>query len=249
MGLAPAVLFAENVAPRHPDHARRWRRWTNNILLVVLGLWSGRLLMLSAAAGVNWLLGTEPIGLLTLAPLPLPVALGLSVLLIDLTEYLLHRVYHRVPLFWRLHLVHHSDTRVDITTALRSHPLMGLVSVPARLTVWLVLGVHPVAVVFYQLLSLGAHLFSHANWQLPPALERRLRRVLVTPDFHAVHHSSQRSETDSNYSVVLSCWDYLLGTAQVRDAAACHALVLGLEEFRDERELWLHRLLLQPWRR
>lgn len=249
LGLIPLLLFAENLAPRHPGHPRPGRRWLNNLLLALSSWWLGRRVLLLATAGMVWWLGSGPRGLLALIPLPAVVSLCLSLLAIDLFEYLLHRLYHRVPLLWRLHRVHHSDTRVDVTTALRQHPLGALVDVPLQLGIWFLLGIAPLAVLLYQFIALAVHLFSHANWQLPAAIERRLRGWLVTPDFHVVHHSRERIETDSNYGSVLPWWDHLFGTAQIRDAAACRSLVLGLEAFRDDREVWLHRLLLQPLRK
>lgn len=248
LGLIPLLLFAENFAPRHPDHPRRRRRWLNNLLLALGSWWFGRAVLLLASVGMVWWLGSEPRGLLAWLPLPAPAVLGLSLLAIDLFEYLLHRLYHRVPLLWRLHRVHHSDTRVDVTTTLRQHPLSALVDVPLRLGAWWLLGVAPQAVLLYQLIALAVHLFSHVNWQLPAAIECRLRWWLVTPDFHVVHHSRERIETDSNYGSVLPWWDHLFGTAQLHDAVACRSLVLGLEIFRDDREVWLDRLLVQPVR-
>ncbi len=247
LGLIPLLLFAENLAPRHPDHLLRGRRWINNLLLALSSWWFGREVLLLATAGMVWWLGSAPRGLLALVPLPTVISLCLSLLAIDLFEYLLHRLSHRVPLLWRLHRVHHSDTRVDVTTTLRQHPLGALVDVPLQLGIWFLLGVAPLAVLLYQFIALAVHLFSHANWQLPATIERRLRGWLVTPDFHVVHHSRERIETDSNYGSVLPWWDYLFATAQVRDAAVCRSLVLGLDEFRADRDLWLPRLLAQPF--
>lgn len=247
LGVIPLVLFAENLAPRHPDHPRRGRRWINNLLLGLSFWWVSREALLLAAAGTVLWSGIEPPGVLARIPLPPLLALGVALLVIDLCEYLLHRLYHRVPLLWRLHRVHHSDTRVDVTTTLRQHPLGALVDVPLQLGIWFLLGVAPLAVLLYQFIALAVHLFSHANWQLPATIERRLRGWLVTPDFHVVHHSRERIETDSNYGSVLPWWDHLFATAQVRDAAACRSLVLGLDEFRADRDLWLPRLLGQPF--
>lgn len=249
LGFIPLLLFTENFAPRHPDHPHRGRRWISNLLLGLSFWWLSREAMRLAAAGtVSWS-GIKPPALLTLVPLPPLVALGVWLLAIDLFEYLLHRLYHRVPLLWRLHRVHHSDTRVDVTTTLRQHPLGALVDVPLRLSAWWLLGIAPLAVLLYQFIALAVHLFHHTNWQLPAPIERRLRWWLVTPDFHVVHHSRERIETDSNYGSVLPWWDYLFATVQVRDAAACRSLVLGLDEFRADRDLWLPRLLGQPFQR
>jgi sterol desaturase/sphingolipid hydroxylase (fatty acid hydroxylase superfamily) len=247
MAALPALLLVENAAPRQRSHPRPWRRWSGNLALAVGFWWLGReTLLLGAAASAFWL-GAEPPGLLTWMPLPAFIALPIALLLMDWVEYAIHWAYHHNPLLWRLHRLHHSDPHVDLTTTLRQHPLVVFVDVPARPLIWTALGIPPLAVLIYQSVSLAVHLFSHVNWQLPAAVEKRLRRILVTPDFHVVHHSPERIETDSNYGSVLPWWDYLFGTAQLRDAAHCRALAPGLEEFRDEGDLWLHRLLLQPW--
>lgn len=243
----PALLLLENAAPRHRGHPRSWRRWGGNLALTAGFWWLSRETMLMGAAATALWLGSEPPGLLSLSPLPAVVTLVIALLLLDLVEYAIHWAYHHNSLLWRLHRVHHSDPRVDLSTTLRQHPLVALVDVPARLSIWTALGISPLAVLLYQPLSLGVHLFSHVNWQLPAAWEIRLRHVLVTPDFHVVHHSPTRAETDSNYGSVLPWWDYMFGTARLRDAAGCRALEPGLDEFRDHGELWLHRLLLQPW--
>jgi len=120
------------------------------------------------------------------------------------------------------------------------------VDVPLRLAAWLLSGVAPQAVLLYQFIALAVHLFSHANWQLPATIERRLRWWLVTPDFHVVHHSRERIETDSNYGPVLP-------GSSVRDGAATWRGRLPIpgaraRTFRDDREVWLDRLLVQPVR-
>jgi sterol desaturase/sphingolipid hydroxylase (fatty acid hydroxylase superfamily) len=247
LAVIPSLLLAENAAPRQERHPLAWRRWSGNLALSAGFWWLSREAMLLGAAATALWLSPEPPGLLSLAPLPAFIALPAALLLIDLVEYAIHWAYHHHPVLWRLHRLHHSDPRVDLSTTLRQHPLVVLVDVPVRLLLWTALGIPPLAVLIYQPVSLAMHLFSHVNWQLPAVVEKRLRRILVTPDFHVVHHSPERIETDSNYGSVLPWWDHLFGTAQPREAAYCRALAPGLEEFRGEGDLWLHRLLLQPW--
>lgn len=211
--------------------------------------WLGLKGMLLGMAVVGWWSGAEPPGLLNRVSLPPGLSLVLALLLVDLSEYVIHLAYHSVPVLWRLHRVHHSDPQVDLTTTLRQHPVTVLVDVPARLLLWAALGMPLEAVLIYQPVAWAVHLFSHVNAQLPASLEIWLRRTLVTPGFHILHHSRRQSETDSNYGSVLPWWDYLFGTARIPDANACPAPAVGVEEFLDERELWLHRILLQPWRR
>jgi len=91
-------------------------------------------------------------------------------------------------------------------------------------------------------------MFNHGNVRMPAALDRLVRLFLVTPDMHRVHHSVVKAETDSNFGFNLSVWDRLFGTYRAQPAAGHDAMIIGIEQFRDKRELWLDRLLLQPLR-
>jgi len=188
-------------------------------------------------------------GLMPALSWPLWLEIALTVLLLDLAIYWQHRLMHSVPLLWRLHRVHHSDTGFDVSTGVRFHPLEIALSMLLKLGLVLALGAHPLAVLIFELLlSLGS-LFTHVDAALPVAHDRRLRWLLVTPSMHRIHHSSWPRETDSNYGFHLSIWDRLFRSYTAQPCVAEARMQIGLHAFRSAPEQTLGALLLQPFRR
>lgn len=227
---------------------RGQRRQATNLLLIALDTVLLRLAFPVLAVGLAQQLEANGFGLLPALGLPFWLDCVLAVLLLDLAIYWQHRLMHVVPLLWRLHRLHHSDTGFDVTTGLRFHPFEMALSMVYKLAVVAALGAPALAVlVFELLLSIGA-LFTHSDFALPPALDRRLRWLLVTPSMHRIHHSTWRPETDSNYGFHLSVWDRLFGSYRSQPRAPEEAMPIGLEYFRSHREQSLPSLLLQPFR-
>ena len=168
------------------------------------------------------------VGLLALVPnWPLWAQMVVGLLALDLVAaWLAHWVQHKTPLLWRLHLVHHSDTEVDTTTANRHHPGESVVRFAFTTLAVLVTGAPMWLVFLYQSLSVVLSQFNHANIALPPALDRAISWVLVSPDMHKVHHHYVMPHTDTNYGNVFSIWDRLFGTFQTMDR---HAIVYGVD--------------------
>ena len=186
-------------------------------------------------------------GLLRRYPLPLPVAAGIALLWMEFTQYAWHWLSHKVPILWRVHRVHHSDLEVDTTTAVRHHPFEELLGAIATTPMILLLGPEPILVLGWSVLSLVADGFNHGNIRLP-FQESWLRKLIVTPRFHCVHHSADQAFTDSNYSKVVPWFDYLFGTARMWTLEEEAKRRLGLERFRDSREQHFVALLLEPFR-
>ena len=184
-------------------------------------------------------------GLIHDLALPLYQEAILVFLLLDCWYYWEHRIFHEVPVLWRVHLVHHSDTAIDVTTARRHHPIGQILVSFLGLILVFALGLSAEALGIYLLVSTIASLYTHANITLPEALDRPLRRVLVTPAVHAIHHSSHQPETDSNYGSVLTVWDRLFGTYS--DPAVVGTPRFGLEYFRGPRDTSFIGALLQPF--
>src|SRR5262245_3299313 len=154
---------------------------------------------------------------------------------------------HKVPLFWRVHRVHHTDTELDVSTTVRFHPLDAVIASLIGVPIVLVLGLDPAALIAYELLDVSITLCSHANLELPLRLERVLRYCLVTPDLHRVHHSTNPEETDSNFSAVFPVWDLIFGTMKTRPREKLATMPMGLEEVRDDRSHRLFWLLAVPF--
>ncbi len=168
--------------------------------------------------------------------------------LLDLTIYGQHVSFHAVPVLWRLHRMHHADLDFDVTTGLRFHPGKILLSMAIKLAAVAAPGAPPVAVLAFEVMLNATSMFNHGNVRLPHGVDRVLRLVVVTPDMHRVRHSIERRETDSNFGFNLPWWDRVFGTYCAQPAAGHDAMTIGIEQFRDPRELWLDRMLVQPFR-
>jgi sterol desaturase/sphingolipid hydroxylase (fatty acid hydroxylase superfamily) len=110
------------------------------------------------------------------------------------------------------------------------------------------LGAPALSVLIFEVLLNATSMFNHANIRIPLGIDRVLRWLVVTPDMHRVHHSIQARETNSNFGFNLPWWDRLFGTYRAQPAAGHEAMTIGIEQFRDPRELWLDRMLAQPFR-
>jgi sterol desaturase/sphingolipid hydroxylase (fatty acid hydroxylase superfamily) len=171
-----------------------------------------------------------------------------SWLLLDLTIYGQHVVFHTVPVLWRLHRMHHADLEFDVTTGLRFHPGEIVLSMLIKLATVAMLGAPPIAVLVFEVLLNATSMFNHGNVRIPSGLDRWLRLVLVTPGLHRVHHSIDRRETDSNFGFNVPWWDRLFGTYRAQPALGHADMTLSIDRFRTPRELRLDRLLQQPLR-
>ncbi len=158
-----------------------------------------------------------------------------------------HVLLHALPVFWRLHRVHHIDLDVDVTTGLRFHPVEICLSMLYKAALVLLLGAPPAAVIAFEVILNATSLFNHSNIRLPAALDRLLRQVLITPDLHRIHHSVLEAETNSNFGFSVPFWDRLCGTFRDQPSQSHTAMGLGLAAYREPRSLGLGRLLLNPF--
>ena len=235
----------EGVYPMFTHRGPRTPRFLGNVALGVVNGLCMALLFGGALLAATEFARAHGFGLLHWLPLPGYATWLAAFLLIDLWQYLWHRLNHAAPLLWRFHAVHHSDAEMDASTALRFHTGELLASGLARLLVLPLLGVTLPQLALYELVLLPVILFHHANLHIPAKLDRVLRAVMVTPWMHWVHHSDQQPETDSNFSSILSCWDRLFGTFRLR--ARPETIQLGLDGFRDEEWRPLLALLRIPF--
>ncbi len=249
-GVLVAMALWQALAPRRVETIDwRWR-WTNNLALVALNAALLRLAFPVTTVGFALLAEARGWGAFNLPELsaPGPVAIVLSIILLDLAIYLQHALFHAVPALWRLHRMHHADLEFDVTTGIRFHPLEIVLSQAIRLAVVAAIGAPALAVLVFEVVLNATAMFNHANISLPGRLDRVLRWIVVTPDMHRVHHSVLARETNSNFGFNLPWWDHLLGTYRAQPQAGHLAMTIGLAQFRDRAELRLDRMLLQPWR-
>lgn len=241
-----AVAAWEALAPRRRLRWSRARRWPHNLGLLALDVIVVRFLAPGAAIGVAVLAAADGWGLLHALALPEWVAVVFAVLALDLAIYGQHILFHRVPLLWRLHRVHHTDTDFDVTTGTRFHPIEILLSLGIKCAVIVLLGAPPLAVLIFEVVLNVSSMFNHANARLPDAVDSWLRWLLVTPDMHRVHHSVVGREMNSNFGFNVPWWDRLFGTYRAQPLAGHAEMRIGVEGFGAPEEVRLSRLLVQP---
>ena len=247
-GLLAFMMAWEVLAPARKDLPGRWPRWGVNGVLMVSGILAARLSVGALAVlSAQWS-GQNNIGAFTHVDVPPAVLLIGTIILLDMAIYAQHVAFHKAPLLWRLHKVHHCDRGFDVTTAVRFHPIEILLSLVYKSSVIVLIGPDVWMVIVYEILLNGFALFNHGNVRLPKALEKPVRWVVVTPDMHRVHHSVMESETNSNYGNIFSVWDRLFGTYVVKPASGQERMRIGLADVPEEHNrTWWHILIL-PFR-
>jgi sterol desaturase/sphingolipid hydroxylase (fatty acid hydroxylase superfamily) len=241
------IASVERATARRRLHHSRWLRWPNNLGITGLNSVILHILAPLSALAAARLAAAQGWGLLRLLPLPVVIRVLAAVVALDLVIYSQHRFFHAVPLLWRVHRMHHADLDFDVTTGTRFHPIEMVLSAGVKLVAVLILGAPAVAVLLFEVLLNATSMFNHGNICLPAPLDTALRWLVVTPDMHRVHHSAIPLETNSNYGFNLPWWDYLFGTYRAQPRAGHLAMVIGIERFRTPRDLWLDRMLLQPF--
>ena len=187
-------------------------------------------------------------GLIHLYDFPLWIKVILGVLLLDLVgAYLAHYVEHNVKPLWMIHLVHHSDHKVDTTTANRHHPLESLIRFSFTLFGVFVSGAPIGVVMLYQSLSIISTQFTHANIRLSKRLDKFISYIFVSPDMHKIHHHFRLPYTDKNYGNIFSIWDRIFGTFVYYDR---EKIKYGVDVFPDEsKNSNIKDLLAQPFQK
>lgn len=246
-----ALILLVYIEARFPKKARvmpRSDRWPTNLLLTFLSSLFVRMLFPIAAFGAAQTATDNGWGLFNLIELPALVEMLFAIVILDLAIYWQHRLFHRIPIFWALHKVHHVDRDIDVTTGSRFHPLEIGLSMLIKMSLVLVIGAPVLAVIIFELILSLCALFHHANVKLPQAADRVIRRILVTPDMHRVHHSIVVPETDSNFGFSTSLWDKLFGTYVDQPKAGQDDMIIGLQEHQNSDPANVFWSLLLPFK-
>lgn len=243
LGLFALLASAEHVMPRRIRRQAVLERWRTNWGITIANALLLRLIALALpllAVGAALDAKAQGWGLFNVTAWPLWLEFLLAVLILDFAIWLQHLITHKVPLLWRLHRVHHADVDLDVTTAIRFHPVEIGLSMLLKIGLVYLIGPAAWAVIVFEVLLNGTAMFNHANLRLPLWLDRVLRYLLVTPDMHRVHHSVHRAEHDSNYGFSLSIWDRMFGTyiAQPQDGHEHMDIGLHWQDKRPSRLGW-----------
>ena len=249
MGIFGIMITWEAISPRRKQLISRRQRWPVNLGLatfnvIMMRLSVGSLAYLSAVTAEE-----HAFGLLNWLAIPEWPAIIITLLMLDVAIYGQHIVLHKWPLLWRLHQVHHTDMEFDATTAVRFHPIEIVISMLYKVLCIFLIGANPLAVVAFEIILNGAATFNHSNINIPEALDKKLRWLLITPDMHRIHHSAIPDETDSNYGFSISCWDRLFKTYKAEPRLSQTAMDIGLSSFREATELGFVPLLRLPFKK
>lgn len=201
-----------------------------------------------AALGAAAFAQAQGLGIFNLLGWQGAAAVVASLVVLDFAIWLQHVVSHRVGMLWRLHRMHHADIDIDVTTAIRFHPIEICLSMLWKIAWVLALGIPPIAVLVFEIVLNACALFNHANVALPKAIDRLLRCVVVTPDMHRVHHSADPGEHHANFGFNLSIWDRLFGTYVAEPSAGHAGMTIGLRSYQSEAPTRLGWSLALPWR-
>ena len=247
-GAIVAFGAIEFLFPQFPEHADRARRWPTNFGLGILnGLIVSSAPVLSVGAA-QWA-ASQDVGLLNWIGAPWWVALPCTLLIKSLAQYGFHLISHKNPVLWRLHRVHHGDVHLDVSSALRTHPLEMIASIVFMLPIVVLCGLSPIVLLAYEAVEVFVNMLTHANIRIPDAIERYARPLLITPGLHRLHHSDTRTETDSNYGNVFSFWDRLFGSYRQKPVQSGRPFRFGLEDLSAERAADFGYQLRLPWYR
>jgi len=251
LGVFLLMALIELAAPKRVLIAPKGRRWFTNLGISITGTVLVRLMAILAvplaAIAAAAYAEAHRIGLLNQVGWPYWLEIVAALLALDLAIWAQHVASHKIPIFWRLHRVHHADRDIDVTTAVRFHPIEIGLSMLWKIVVVLAIGAAPLAVFLFEVILNACAMFNHANIALPLWLDRILRLFIVTPDMHRVHHSVLWREHDSNYGFNLSVWDRLFRTYTAEPERGHQGMRIGLTPYQNEAPTRFGWSLLLPF--
>lgn len=247
LGIFIAMALWERFRPQRDLRVSRPRRWLTNWGVSAIDAAMVRLVFGAAAAGAALDAGAQGWGLFSQLDWPLWLTVAVCFVILDFAIWFQHVLSHKIPILWRLHRVHHSDRDIDVTTAIRFHPIEIALSMVLKIGLVYALGVPVEAVILFEVVLNGAAMFNHANIRLPVPVDRALRLVVVTPDMHRVHHSSDRQEHDTNYGFNLAIWDRIFGTYTDQPTGGHQGMTIGLAQHQSEAPTKLGWTLAFPF--
>ncbi len=222
-------------------------RWLSHLGLAFVNLLLFRLLFSGTALWAAYWAARHGLGLFRKVEVPFLFSLIFTVVFLDWMVYYLHRMFHALPVLWRVHRIHHTDPDVEVSTGVRFHPFEVILTMLWKAFFIVLLGAPLSGVFVYEVMVMAANLFNHSNARLPKLLESWVRLLFVTPDMHRVHHSLDPRETNSNFGFIFSFWDRALMTYRVAPEKGQEGVLLGQENLRAPQDQTIANLLKQPF--
>jgi len=240
VGIFAAMAVWEMMSPRRQWQTAKAKRWVVNLALVGFNMLFARTLLALGGVGAALLAGQGEVGILHQLDWPWWAELVMAVVVLDLVVYVQHVLMHAFPILWRLHMIHHSDLDIDVTTGVRFHPIEIALSMFIKIGAVILIGASPTDVLIFEVLLNATSMFNHSNVGIPVQVDRMLRWIVVTPDMHRVHHSVIPRETNRNFGFNLPWWDRVFGTYLSFPSGGHEHMTIGLEQYRDPTRLtWL----------
>lgn len=245
LGGVGVLVWLENRRPLRRETESKSVRNGRNLAVAALAALALQITEKPIASRLTKIVERENLGLLKIFRLPKWLELISAVILMDYTLYVWHVLTHKIPFLWRFHLVHHIDLDLDASTAVRFHFGELVISVLWRSAQILVIGVSPASLRAWQMFLFPSVIFHHSNLDLPENVDKTLRKFIVTPRLHGIHHSIVREETDSNWSSGLTVWDKIHGT--FRDNVPQKSIIIGVPAYQNKNEVALSKIFLLPF--
>ncbi|RUO80221.1 sterol desaturase [Idiomarina tyrosinivorans] len=249
VGITALMLILQWLAPKRQPRISTRKRWQANIGILLVDIVALRLVAPAGLAAVALAADEWQWGLFNNVTLPAWSVWLLGLIALDIGLYWQHRLFHRIPLLWRMHRVHHADKDFDVSTGVRFHPLEIVLSLGWKAVMVLALGVPASVILVFEILLNACSMFNHANYALPARLEALVRKLLITQELHRIHHSSKITETNSNYGFSVSWWDHLFASFTATAEKGSDGVDIGLTNINREQDhasLW--GLLTMPFR-
>ena len=204
------LIMAEILLPKKKRIHNRKDRWITNGLITLINTASVNIVhiaipLIAIVASVD--VSNGKMGLFNIINFPIWIEIILTVIILDFIIWGQHLLSHKIPFVWRFHRMHHTDRDLDVTTAVRFHPFEIIFSMFIKITSIYILGASAIAVIIFEIMLNGMAMFNHANLRIPFRIENILRKFIVTPDLHRIHHSIYIDEHNKNFGFSLSIWD------------------------------------------
>ena len=239
------LLISENIFPLRKRKYKFIPRFFLNLLFTGLVFLVGSLIVRNVAFKTSQWTVNQGFGATVMVPLPKWSQTLLGVLLLDLTFYYWHWLNHNLLLFWRFHNIHHIDPDLDVSTSFRFHFVEIAYSAPFRVIQVLLLGISPLTYFIYEAMFTCGTMFHHSNIRLPLKMEGLLNKIIVTPRMHGIHHSTARKETNSNYSVIFSWWDWFHRTLVLNVPQL--SIKIGVPAYQEKKDNRFWALIRTPF--
>lgn len=241
-----AVL--EVIIPRRKLRKSKPARWFSNITLTFLSSLSGRYALPFTGVTAAIFASERGMGFFNNTDVNPILKTIFIIVMLDMIIYWQHVFFHRIPILWKLHKVHHADPDYDVTTGARFHPIEIVLSMVIKIIFIFVLGADVFSVVLFEMILNGMAMFNHSNIKFNKSVDSVLRKVIVSPDFHRVHHSTLPREHHSNFGFNLSIWDYIFKTYRQQPEKGHEEMDIGLDYIsEDSKSMSIFGMLLTPF--